>query len=239
MTATAGQQRERLYGCRDDLQLILSLSDTRDHTPTNVRQAAVHFRRLLIDGDLSFAATTVGLKVRLVVPPSMPSSEILASRAITYYQQSPARLGDIEVGFISNGASASWPGLDPDPYQIDTAVSLDAFLNQRVAEFHGSAARRRDFIQYSANIMGGAHYGKRMPSHLEVVDRLRRAVGIEVIGGNLAIKIEAPAILNRPSDVHFVDQHYNPVHIELLATARLIARSPFIGDLLAKIALVA
>lgn len=235
MSNTPGRRKERVQGCRNDLRTVLSLATDPDPSPNIVRQSAVHFRRLLIDGELTFTASAVGMRVRLVVPPSMPSGDSLRSTGTTYLQWSPARLGDIEVGFLSNGSPQALPP-ETDPFLLDSPVNLDAFLNQRVAEFFGATARRRDFIQYAANVMGGAHFGERIRPHLEVVDRIRKAVGIEITDGNLVIKFEGPAVLNRPSDIHFLGPHYNPVHLELLATARLIASSPFTTELLDAIA---
>jgi len=82
-------------------------------------------------------------------------------------------------------------------------VSVDVFMFQPVAEFFGSRIRRRDILQYAANIMGGAHFGSRMRK-LVAVDRLRSAVMIELDAGQLAIKIQASTILNRSDETIFV-----------------------------------
>ena len=230
LQSISGRDRERLAGLRDDLIVIHAL--TADlATPDAIRRTAVCFRRLFIDGELQFGGSVFGRRISLVTPPPIPGAATLAVAGITYYQRSPARLGSVEVGDLESGA-ARRPNLSTtDPFDSLPAGSIDRFLNQRIAYFHGEPIRRREFIQHAANIMGGAHFGARL-KNMETVEKLRRCVHIAIDGDVITFKLEGPALLNKSPELVFYDEHYNPVHLELLASARLLSLSSDVVRLL-------
>ena len=227
----SGRELERLGGCREDLRLVNSLSQCEHVEPREIRQASVHLRRLLFDDELKFAASVAEMKIRLIVPPEIPSTEVLTAEGVTFFQRSPTRLRGIKIGDISNG-SAGRADYEGDVFLLNGPVNLNAFLNQRVVVFFGESIRRRDLLQYAANIMGGAHYGTRLNKNLDAVNRLRNAILFSFDNGCLVIKIQGSEILNQSDKIVYVDQHYNPVHLELLATMRLLSESEIVKQLL-------
>jgi len=229
------QDRERLQGFIEDMDTVLSLFYSDKVTPKEIRHASVHFRKLFIDRELSFVGDLLDHEIRLAIPPELPSKEALVESKTTYFQRSPARLMKSEIGDITNGAHGRADLGECHPNLHHKHVSINAFLYQRVAEFFGSSIRRIHMIQYAANYMGGAHFGKRFKNrHMDAVSRLRSILLIEVDGDAYVMKIQGSNMLNVKHETVFVENHFNPVHIELLAIARLLSESESIKSLLEK-----
>ncbi len=213
-------ETEKLLAVASDLGFLDDLWQQPQIEVDDARRSWPVIRRLLIDRDLLNAAHKVGHTVLFSAPNNLPTPSQLAEAGVTYSQHSIARIGPIETAGFSNGSVGHQ--LDPG-FETPLLLKPASFLNQKVIYFHGDFVTRGEIIRYAANRMGGVHFGKRATKSFDLIDRIRGSVFFGFDGDRLTIKIQGSRILNRNPAPIAAKREFNPVHVEMLATARLIS----------------
>ncbi len=226
-------EAEKLLAVASDISFLNDLWQQARIEVDDVRRSWPVIRRLLLDRELQNAASKVQHTIFYSAPSHLPSRTEIIKAGVTYLQNSIARVGPVVIGGFSNGLEGHLSKLSSD-----TPLSLSSkhFLNQKVIYFHGDFVTRGEIIRYAANRMGGVHFGQRASEKFDLIDRIRGSVFLEVDGSHVTIKIQGSRILGRDLAPIAAQNHFNPVHLEMLATARLVATSPSIIKLCSELA---
>jgi hypothetical protein len=229
----------------EDIEHIREVSRKLESSRGEIRRLSAVVRRLLIDGDLSvIAAPRIG-KFTLRAPNRKDFYAIEKRARILFFASGGAPFYGVTFqgillanagpakGNPEDQARQTLGHLAPTSSQID--LKLANFLSQRVLCYMGNWVSRKEAIKYIANVYSGVH--SRGPSDLseENIAKLFDACTYSAVDGKLKVHVlkelgadSAPIEYSAatPIPMTFPTDVLNPVLLEVLAAAMMVATSP-------------
>lgn len=254
MTSLSPEQRKKLLeetrhaaiAFVEDMEYFRDLNAKMETNRAELRRLSVTLRRLLVDADVSNVATPRVGRVKILAPNNELIYKLPTKLRILFFSGGGATVFGIKFGrclFLNAGKTLHRPEAKARAVQkkiesIDEdqriSLRLDDFLSQRVICYRGLWITRRAVIKHVAHMGSGAHSDTPKSREDGIVEQIRSSCRYDVVDGKVQMHVlpefgpdSAPMTFgpaNFPAS--FAASSLDPLLVELLATAQLLATSP-------------
>ncbi|MBN8913746.1 MAG: hypothetical protein J0H65_17155 [Rhizobiales bacterium] len=235
----------------EDMEYLRELVAKVTTNRGELRRLSAVLRRLLVEGDIgTIAAPRIG-RIKLRAPDNKEIYKLPAQLKVLFFYGGGASVFGFSLSsqLMLNAGQATNPEAqgavvrdalsDYDPAG-SIELRLDNFLSQRVLCWRGMWATRRAIIKHIANVASGVHSGALATEDDAIIDKMRASAHYTVVDGKLAVHIlpefgpDSAQLTYTPTaelPQSFSASSLDPVLVELLVTAKLLAESPDVIDL--------
>jgi len=231
------ETQEAAAALMEDLAYLRSLLDTDDPEKADIRRSSAVLRRLLVDGDLSMVAAPRIGRFYLQALDNKPLYVSSRKEPFPFLLSGGAPIFGIWLR-CAMVERAGQPRQLPKEFHPDRLVDLrfDNFCRQNVLSFEGQWVSRSDVIKYVANVISGVHSGKLKTDTDSLINRIRHAVTLSVVGDKTTIAFNPDVFHKIDLPIQYDPKAIDPVLFELLVTIHMLVNSPDIVRLEAEIA---
>jgi hypothetical protein len=212
----------------EDMRYIQRVLSAKEVDAGEIRRASAVLRRLLIDDDLkTLAAPRMG-RIMLTIPDNNYYYKLARDYPYDFFGTGAA--GESIFGANMHQYSlrlrgSKTPKQEFAPTGLTEVVQrLDTFVTQRVICLRGEWVSRGDVIKYAANIASGVHSGSPKDAKEKLIAQARGCVTVTMTDKGPHAQANFDAVLKH-TPLTYSPKAIDPVLLELLATARYLARS--------------
>ena len=192
------------------------------------RHISAILRRLLVDDDLrAIAAPRVG-RVKIVARSTDAFYRGCEGKPLAMFASGGRVFGSVFSSIMFWPKDFDPPKQFPGDSATPVAMSVDAFLSQKVLALDGAWASRREVIKYIANSKSGVHSASDDPATHTLLSRLELSATYTLggPGGMPLMKFHDTDKLPPIVSATYVRDALNPVLAEIFAAAFLLVTAP-------------
>jgi hypothetical protein len=236
----------------EDMEYIRAMIARVDTNRGELRRLSAILRRILVEGDIAaVAAPRIG-RIKLHALDIKPIYNLPTHLRVLFFSGGDATVFGVKFGpqvMLNAGQATSNPNAQArevakhlEALNSDRKIELrlDNFLSQRVLCYRGLWASRRAMIKHIANVGSGVHSGAPETEEDTIIERMRSSCWYSVADGKVEVHIlpefgsDSAQLTYTPSlglPESFTASSLDPILVEMLGTAQLLAGSPDVAAL--------
>jgi hypothetical protein len=229
------QTRELDIANYEDIVYLASLWSKHDLTNAQIRQSSNIMRRLLHYKEIQGSTAPRSLRLMLNSPDNKALVRAANNGHLDFFQSGGTTV--LGIWFRASTVSRNAPKVEEAlaDFNPDAVIQLklDSFLDQPVFFVHNVLVSRRTVLLYVANKAAGTHFDAERQSDFWVLDRVRSAVTMKLVGEAVSFGFNTDAFHTVATDFVPSGHGIDPVFIELAASIRYFTESDSVQNLLA------
>jgi len=216
----------------EDLEHIREVISRPNPIKGELRRLSAVLRRLLTDDEINLAAACRIGRVKVLQPDTREQQRDAKENPYAFFCTGGATVFGIMMRNVSvhSGPPRGMPRTSPE---ARTEVDIGTFVKEPVLCVRGEWVSRGAVITYVANVASGVHSKSPKTKADEIIGYARGAMSFKIGEGGVPHFIANPDRIFVPDDrpLAYDPQDIDPVLVEILSAATVLAESPNVSDL--------